>query len=485
LANRFDQLDQDRRNSLHWGPLQYALSADFVNSNFDVDQLTPADYALWRLRHWLIDPLNGFPSSTLSLERSPSPDGVTPGVMTWYDYPGKGHGANALGTPAAEFRGAVASGFWVLSRPQFVERNQWLHETLRLSYTQPDGRPGLRTDRFEYDPYGLDLTRHSRPMGASGEQRVQRLSPGRPTTTPSTNAPSSVTMTPRPTCSGRHAPDGLSTTFYYDRAARLTQVIDLPINRTNSFTYYNNGGHPNLLVRTHTDARGLTVTYFWDRHHRLTGMLFPDGSTRSNVFTALELTASKNRLGHWTSFGYDANRRLVAITNANAIVTAYGYCDCGALSSVTNALGTPRQEETRFAYDFAGNPRHVYLPDGTMLTHTFDPVGRLIASTDGTASRSFTTTTRDCWTRWPRRTVARPWPMTSRIGPWPQTDASGATVVNTFDALGRLHTRTGPMARSSNWSYTRTSRAHLLHPSQPRDDLLRLRCRRPAHATDR
>jgi hypothetical protein len=123
LANNFDNQDQDQRNSLHWGPLQYAaLSADFVNSNFDVDQLTPADYALGRLRHWLIDPLNGFTSSTLSLERAPSPDGVTPGVVTWYDYPGKAHGADARAPPRGRSRGAVASGFGSYLALNFVER---------------------------------------------------------------------------------------------------------------------------------------------------------------------------------------------------------------------------------------------------------------------------------------------------------------------------------------------------------------------------
>ena len=122
---------------------------------------------------------------------------------------------------------------------------------------------------------------------------------------------------------------------------------------------------------------------------------------------------------------------------------------------MTQALGTPREEVTRFAYDFAGHPRHVYLPDGTTLTHTFDPSGWLLASTDGTASWNFTYNHQGLLT-----SVATPDGSLGAVTydvadrPVAVTDASGVTVVNTFDALGRLRTRTGPDGAVERLGYT-------------------------------
>ena len=60
----------------------------------------------------------------------------------------------------------------------------------------------------------------------------------------------------------------------------------------------------------------LTVTNFWDGLNRLTGTVFPDGTTTSNVYDRLYLGAAKDRLGHWTSYGYDALEHLTSITDA-------------------------------------------------------------------------------------------------------------------------------------------------------------------------
>ena len=40
-------------------------------------------------------------------------------------------------------------------------------------------------------------------------------------------------------------------------------------------------------------------------------------------------------------------RRTIYETNALGTVTAYGYCQCGALESVTSALGKPEQLVTQ------------------------------------------------------------------------------------------------------------------------------------------
>jgi YD repeat-containing protein len=97
LANNFDSVDQQYRNSFYWSPLQFgALSAAFQSGG--PDALTTADYTLAQMRHWLkIAGNSSQAGDTLSLERDPSPDGSTQGEVTWYDYSGR-TSANVEGT---------------------------------------------------------------------------------------------------------------------------------------------------------------------------------------------------------------------------------------------------------------------------------------------------------------------------------------------------------------------------------------------------
>jgi len=95
FSNTLDDQDQYHRNSFHWGPLQYAGL-----STTDPTMLSTNDYAIGRLRHWLLNPttLQPLPLPALSLERSPSQDGSTPGQLVWYDYPSKSSGNNYSGS---------------------------------------------------------------------------------------------------------------------------------------------------------------------------------------------------------------------------------------------------------------------------------------------------------------------------------------------------------------------------------------------------
>ena len=94
-------------------------------------------------------------------------------------------------------------------------------------------------------------------------------------------------------------PAGLLTTNTYGIDGRLSTSVDSFVGgsalRTNSYTW-NSGG----TTRSHTDERGLGVTNYWDNLQRLTGVLYPDNTTISNVYAALDVTSAKDRLGYWT-----------------------------------------------------------------------------------------------------------------------------------------------------------------------------------------
>jgi YD repeat-containing protein len=264
---------------------------------------------------------------------------------------------------------------------------------------------------------------------------------------------------------GASLPPGLSTTYTYDGNHRLQRVVDQPIARTNSYSWNSDG-----TVHSHTDERGLTVTNFWDGLHRLTGVRYPDGTTSSNRYDLvngtpypnssggtgiLDLTASKDRLGYWSYFAYDAIRRRVFDTNANAVVTAYGYCDCGSISSMTNALGTPVQQATIYNRDYQGNLTSTYNADGYNVTNFYDSLARRTATGDAWGYRWFnhnnlsllTSVSNACGLE-----QLTTYDLLDR--PVYATDANGVTITNAYDDLDRLLTRGYPDGGVERFGYS-------------------------------
>ncbi|HEX5218421.1 MAG TPA: hypothetical protein VFZ59_02550 [Verrucomicrobiae bacterium] len=237
---------------------------------------------------------------------------------------------------------------------------------------------------------------------------------------------------------------------------RLDKTIDVEIKRTNSYTYSGD------LVFSHTDERGLTATNYWDGLSRLTGRKYPDTTTTSNIYTALDLTVTKDRMGSWSYAGYNGIRQRVAETNANGVVTRYGLSDCSSVISVTNAWSTPEQMVTGFAYDLQGNRTNVYYPDAT-VTNWYDSLRRVIVTGDASGYRWFVYNNQGLQTCVSNAYgVERLTVFDIDDRPIYVTDANGVTITNTYDDLGRLRTRTYPdtgvehfgyMLRTFLWSY--------------------------------
>jgi len=176
---------------------------------------------------------------------------------------------------------------------------------------------------------------------------------------------------PPPPVHGIGNRDGLVTTSVYDANGFLSQQIVEGFS-TNSYTYTNN------LVLTHTDPRGLTTTNTWDNLNRLTSTAFPDGTYVSNQYSALDLTGTRDRLGHWTFYGYDSMRRKIAETNALGAVTLYGYCDCGSLDWILD----PGTNLTQFYYDNQGNLTETVYADNFSVTRTLNLLKQVVRTTD-------------------------------------------------------------------------------------------------------
>ena len=122
--------------------------------------------------------------------------------------------------------------------------------------------------------------------------------------------------------------------------------------------------------------------------------MFPDATSRSNVYSKLDLAAAKDRLGNWSYYGRDSQRRLIEETNSDGVITRYGYCECGSLSALTNAWNTADQMVTQHGYDYQGNRMIMVFPDA-LVTNWFDSLRRVVA-TDGWGIGGILITTRAC-----------------------------------------------------------------------------------------
>ena len=136
------------------------------------------------------------------------------------------------------------------------------------------------------------------------------------------------------------------------------------------------------------------------------------------------------------------------------MVTRYGYCSCGMLTSMTNALGTPVQEVTSYNYDYQGNLSYVYLPDET-VTNWFNSLGQQTVTSDGWGyhtnayNNQGLLTNKSDFYGLEQATI-----YDNEDRPFYVTDANGVTITNTYDVLARVLTRGYPDGGLEKFGYS-------------------------------
>jgi RHS repeat-associated protein len=450
LVGTLDSSERTNRNTFYWNAQQFAAYA-----NIDLNYFNWTNFNSARIRHWLSSPDSGDFDYTLSVQQQPSPSNWTniQGQLTWFDYVGK---------PANYERGLQIMPA-VISRVmpdgstayQYFTRltNGW--PTKMVEKWANGNVASYRTNTYSYAANNVDMTLH---IGPNAEQVSSNVFNAYHQVTTNYDALNQATThiydgtTHQRLSTARST--GLTTTNIYDGNHRLQKVIDLQISCTNSYTWFASGN-----VEGHTSERGLSVTNYWDGLNRLTGTKHPDGTTTSNLYIVgstkiLELTATKDRLGYWTYFGYDALRRKTAETNANGAITRWGYCDCGATAHVTNAWSTAVEFVMQYDYDYQGNNTFIRYPDAT-ITNWFDSLQRRYLTYDAWGSRGFyydnlnrLTNTSNAYGTEQNTTYD------IENHPIYVTDANGVTITNTYDLLGRLGTRTQPDGGMEKFGYS-------------------------------
>ncbi len=265
--------------------------------------------------------------------------------------------------------------------------------------------------------------------------------------------------------------DGVTTSQAYDSNGQMISQTDAAGNTT-TISYYAQdelgAGQPKLV----TQPDSTTILYEYDFRGNKTrewgSATYPvdyeynSKNQRTKMFTYRSLTSVGNKAqGDATTWSYDpATGLLISKTDAATKATTYTYHPSGQLKTRTWARGVT----TTYSYNLAGELTIADYSDTTPdLSMTFDRSGQPIAITDGSGTRSLSSTT-----------TGLPLGYSYNNGL-----LNGLGVTNTFDSLGRLDSITAG-GRTTNYSYRSEGRlGTVLHQGstatygyKPNSDLL-------------
>lgn len=177
---------------------------------------------------------------------------------------------------------------------------------------------------------------------------------------------------------------GQTTAFAYNAAGQVTSATN-PLGQTTSYQYNATGDLITIInannamaasftydaydrVRTYTDSEGWTATYDYDAADRLTKITYPDGTARIYTYDKLDLVSFQDRQFRKWVYAHDANRRLTSITDPASNQTLFGYTPSGQLSSLTD----PKSNITSWSYDVEDRIAQKTYPDTSKITYTYE-----------------------------------------------------------------------------------------------------------------
>ena len=255
----------------------------------------------------------------------------------------------------------------------------------------------------------------------------------------------------------RRADGVISTREYDSRGLLVTYIIDGGSDledRVTEFEYW-----PTGLVSSITLPNGSYTSYAYDAAHRLTDILDADGNRIHYTLNSAgnrikeDIFDAGNTLRHSLTRTYDLLERMTSEKGASGYGPTYGYDPNGNSTSTTDALGhnnaatydalnrlTQSLQDvggiaasTKFKYDALDNLTEVTDPKGLKTTYTYDGFGQL-----KTTSSPDTGTT--------QRTYDEAGNLKT------STDARGVTTTYTYDALNRVTSKSYP-SQGENVSY--------------------------------
>jgi len=183
-----------------------------------------------------------------------------------------------------------------------------------------------------------------------------------------------------------HALAGYETEFGYDGNGNLTGLTD-PKDQATGFEYYENNWlkkitypegaeesytyNPVGTLDTKTDANSVVTTYGYDDLHRLTSITAPDLSIAYTYDMVGNLDTMIDSTGT-TDYAYDNLDRLTNITYPNAKTIDYTYDAVGNITSIATDFGT-----VNYAYYDNNLLDTITLPNSQQVTYQYDAADNL------------------------------------------------------------------------------------------------------------
>jgi YD repeat-containing protein len=339
------------------------------------------DYTKAEITHWALN-ADGSASGIAASEKAQLENRV------WYTYTGQSD-TNHIGWDGNPLRVARILGDGTTQLSQY-EYNSLGNVTKK---TDPVGR--MMT--YVYDTNNIDLLEVRQTTGANNEllRKYTYNALHEPLT--DTDAAGEVTTytynAQGQVLTRKNAKNETSTYAYGGTVpiGYLGSITSPPFNSVSavtSFTYDSSN-----RVRTVTDSDNYTLTIDYDNLDRKTKVTYPDNTFEQFQYTdnvtgamTLDLTGSRDRRGLWTYRHYNANRQMDSITDPLNRITQYGWCTCGALTSITDA----KNQVTTFNRDLQSRVYQKVFANGTSINYLYE--GQTAANGAGATSRlqSFT-----------------------------------------------------------------------------------------------
>lgn len=190
---------------------------------------------------------------------------------------------------------------------------------------------------------------------------------------------------------------GESTSITYNSKGQPTYVTD-PLSHTTTLLYTNNflsavdgpwtGTVDKSYLSYDTMGRlksvirpdGWATTNYYDNLNRLTNVTYPDGTFEDYTYKWLNVVKAHDRKGRRTFRAkYDAMGRPTEVVDLLNHTNLFGYCDCGALETLTDAKG----QITTWVYDLERRLTNKVYHGSSPIVYTYeDNTSRLKSVTD-------------------------------------------------------------------------------------------------------
>ena len=339
-------------------------------------EVAPGNYTQAKITHWLYN-ADGTISDIVSSEKQSLENRV------WYSYAGQ---ADYQHTGPSANPSQIAR---VLGDGR-TQLNQFEYNGMGKTTKTTD--PAGRVMSYIYDTNNIDLLEIRQTTGPNNElqRKFTYNALHEPLTdTDAAGQPTTSTYNSQGQILTRKNAKNEMITYAYGGTVPtgcLASITSPPFNSVSAITTFTYDSFER--VRTVTDSDNYTITTDYDNFDRKTKITYPDTTFEQFQYTdnvtgamTLDLTGSRDRRGLWTYRHYNANQKMDSITDPANRTTRYGYCTCGALTSITD----PKPQTTTFYRDIQSRVYQKVFQDGTTIDYLYE--GQTAANTAGATSR--------------------------------------------------------------------------------------------------